>query len=1202
MKTIRSIFACLSAAILVACGGPDEPQEKTNPTLNVSPSALPFVAEGGSGTVSITATGGSWNAKSDASWVSISPSSGGEGSATATVTVSANTGAARTATLTVSNGSASKTVSISQAAYEDPFAEGKIYIKMGFNKKRPSKLDIGEWPWLDESNVKEYVSGEPQEGYELGGITIEKGEDLDVPTTDNTLGFAIDEGYILIGGIELDQLTKAGETFGLRFTGSFAKMSVGGESGSGASTYQNDDVQVYVGEDNGSSDPGLSDGTDPADKWTRTDITFSGGAPSGKWSEASSEFAVQPAKVVTRATSTKIKLLIKGRRGIHFKDIKLVAHNAKDKILELSKGTSIGVGGNPTKFQVKDVKVSEFLQKSPSSYIRYRLAGTVSDLYNTTYGNFTLTDETGSVLVYGLTKNELGYGKSNDRSFGSLGIKNGDKVTLVGYRGVYGDKPEVVFAYHESHEAGKLEEYTVPEVMDASFKQKVPFKLKESIVVAVNARGFVVTDQSDKSNNNFQYIYVYKGSDHGVKIADKVTLTGDKTMYNGVPEIENVDNIQVVSSNNDYIHAGVEESRDFDYYSIDAVTLSEARLCRASGKLVKSGNYYNLTLLDITSLEDKGKKRKVSIQYPGETGIDFVGGGTKIDDYVGHIITVEGFWNGISKSGDQEYVNFIATHVGDLYLHDTPSGISRTSENMLVLDALVAAKGVIPGSSSYIVFADTKQGGYVSLKYSPSIEPLFNDCKVGDKFGMIYCYVRSGSADSNASTPKHFTYHGYYENLTSGNPVEYKYMQGPYTEGTELKKGKTVYFEATGTVAPGSRDMVLSDGTVLRDHCQTSSSILNGTTRRKVTARGFRLYYDKQVYCIFTSVQSSEEVTGMSIQEILNTPSNSEVKSNSVTVAAVASDGFVITEGAAASIFVDLSGMTAAQQKSLMPEVGDQVIVSGTKKSQLQNYLSSGCIGGSNVTVTKNGRNPDLIPEAEDVTAPAVYTFAKHVRIKGRVEQYNSTTFRLDYGGGSHRIQFYHPTSGKQDTLSLFAGKAVIVEGYYVGYSALTGGNLYHWVPSKIIEPEEDFHSDLEVVDGGWNGRMETVTASVNDVPDVKAFLLHDWASAYIKVPAGTEEISFYAVATAAGSIIASFGRISMPVGNVSASFDGRSPYSVTVSEDNKYTLKMGAVVWDESGMPSFEPGALKEDAEIQIYMQSQTQSGELLVFAVRPE
>ena len=101
----------------------------------------------------------------------------------------------------------------------------------------------------------------------------------------------------------------------------------------------------------------------------------------------------------------------------------------------------------PTPGDVKAVTIAEFNAAPESDTQVYELVGTIGGTINTTYGNFDLTDETGTVYVYGLTATELGYGAKNDKSYASLGLNEGDKIKIRGYRGSYGDKIEVMYAW-----------------------------------------------------------------------------------------------------------------------------------------------------------------------------------------------------------------------------------------------------------------------------------------------------------------------------------------------------------------------------------------------------------------------------------------------------------------------------------------------------------------------------------------------------------------------------------------------------------------------------------------------------------------------------------------------------------------------------------------------------------------------------------
>ena len=102
----------------------------------------------------------------------------------------------------------------------------------------------------------------------------------------------------------------------------------------------------------------------------------------------------------------------------------------------------------------KVVTIKEFIAapEYTESLVYYELTGVISGLSAggnaVIYGNFDLTDETGTVYVYGLDKAFTAVGNTRaDKSFGELGLKDGDKITLRGLRGSYNGKIEVMGAY-----------------------------------------------------------------------------------------------------------------------------------------------------------------------------------------------------------------------------------------------------------------------------------------------------------------------------------------------------------------------------------------------------------------------------------------------------------------------------------------------------------------------------------------------------------------------------------------------------------------------------------------------------------------------------------------------------------------------------------------------------------------------------------
>lgn len=110
-----------------------------------------------------------------------------------------------------------------------------------------------------------------------------------------------------------------------------------------------------------------------------------------------------------------------------------------------------------------DVTITEFLTKEVASkYLEspyYRLTGVIKEIVKEEYGNFYFKEEASEtfVYVYGLTKAPVA---KNDKSFASLGLKVGDKVTLVGQRGQFPNakveeqKEQVSNAYFISSAAG----------------------------------------------------------------------------------------------------------------------------------------------------------------------------------------------------------------------------------------------------------------------------------------------------------------------------------------------------------------------------------------------------------------------------------------------------------------------------------------------------------------------------------------------------------------------------------------------------------------------------------------------------------------------------------------------------------------------------------------------------------------------------
>ena len=183
---------------------------------------------------------------------------------------------------------------------------------------------------------------------------------------------------------------------------------------------------------------------------------------------------------------------------------------------------------------IKAVTVAEFLAAAEGTSL-YELTGVVKNIKNTIYGNFDLVDATGSVYVYGLTNN--GAVGSNDKTFASLGINEGDKVTIVGTRTSYNGTAQVGgTAYLVAHTAAQAA--TIAEFLAAPVSADKWYKLTGTIesIVKEEYGNFYLTDGTSR-------VYVYGVTaapvakndksfpSLGVKAGDKITIVGTRAQY-----------------------------------------------------------------------------------------------------------------------------------------------------------------------------------------------------------------------------------------------------------------------------------------------------------------------------------------------------------------------------------------------------------------------------------------------------------------------------------------------------------------------------------------------------------------------------------------------------------------------------------------------------------------------------------------------
>lgn len=242
-------------------------------------------------------------------------------------------------------------------------------------------------------------------------------------------------------------------------------------------------------------------------------------------------------------------------------------------IVKLTKG-----GGGTPDTGVKTVTVAEFNAASESNDVWYQLTGTVKNLKdNDQYGNFDLEDETGSVYVYGLLSEKGGEKKKFQELAAAKGIKEGSKITIIGTRGSYNGKIEVMNAYFVSIENGNgggettgtgteanpltaTQAYDAVAAMEGGAVSEADYYVKgkiSSIKYTFSAEygtaTFNISDDGTESGKQFiAYSCYYFGNkkweegNKQVSVGDEVIVCGKVVNYNGnTPEFASKKNYLV---------------------------------------------------------------------------------------------------------------------------------------------------------------------------------------------------------------------------------------------------------------------------------------------------------------------------------------------------------------------------------------------------------------------------------------------------------------------------------------------------------------------------------------------------------------------------------------------------------------------------------------------------------------------------------
>jgi hypothetical protein len=100
---------------------------------------------------------------------------------------------------------------------------------------------------------------------------------------------------------------------------------------------------------------------------------------------------------------------------------------------------------------VTPVTIAEFLTKPDNKDVYYMVTGTLDEIANDTYGNVYLKDGDDRLYVYGCYPGWGATGDARKGLIGTLGLKVGDKLTVIGVKSTYKDTPQVSNGIYFSH-------------------------------------------------------------------------------------------------------------------------------------------------------------------------------------------------------------------------------------------------------------------------------------------------------------------------------------------------------------------------------------------------------------------------------------------------------------------------------------------------------------------------------------------------------------------------------------------------------------------------------------------------------------------------------------------------------------------------------------------------------------------------------
>ena len=519
MKIRQLLTAFLFLAIAVTACQPKEPEPAT---ISVDPTELTFDISAGTKTVTVKSNY-AWEAKWDASWVTVTPSKGEAAPTGVTVTISVLENKDKnqsTAITFYGNGSrlVNASVSIEQ---EGPNGDGN-------NPAKAQLVTVQDF--ISRANTTDYLR---LQGVISGFNSTYCSFDI-TDASGKIYVYSVDDE----SKAQYANVLKNGDT--LTIAGKYMYYS---------SKQQHEVVDAVILERKAAAavDPSKAEAKTVAEfiaaANTSTYFKLTGKVSSFNSTYCSFDLTDDSGKIyvysVDSDSKAKYASVIKNGGTVTIAG-KYLYYESKQQhevveavILEFTPAASV----DPSKAEAKTV--TEFIAAAKTDTY-YKLTGTVSS-FNSTYCSFDLTDDSGTIYVYSVT--------AESKSTYASAIKNGDTVTLAGKYLYYenGQKHEVVEAQILDHKSQGGSSTDVKVVTVNEF-----LGMPDSDQTTIYQLTGVITNVGDTDGGKFDLkddtgtVYVYGLYDaegnkvftaKSLKAGDTLTVQGPRQNYQGTIEV-----------------------------------------------------------------------------------------------------------------------------------------------------------------------------------------------------------------------------------------------------------------------------------------------------------------------------------------------------------------------------------------------------------------------------------------------------------------------------------------------------------------------------------------------------------------------------------------------------------------------------------------------------------------------------------------